>query len=34
MTYTHAIARRPAVNTGDGATSADLGAPDPSVFVA
>ena len=28
MNYTHAIARRPAPNTGDGATSADLGAPD------
>lgn len=28
MTYTQAIARRPAANTGDGATSAALGPPD------
>ena len=29
MTFTHAIARLPAMNAGDGLTSAGLGAPDP-----
>ncbi len=29
MTFTHAIARQPAANAGEGLTSAGLGAPDP-----
>ena len=34
MTFTHAIARLPAMNAGDGLTSAGLGAPDPERMLA
>lgn len=34
MTFTHAIARRPAMNAGDGLTSARFGAPDPERMLA
>jgi len=34
MTFTHAIARRPAMNAGDGLTSAGFGAPDPDRMLA
>ncbi|NCF26689.1 MAG: amidinotransferase [Gammaproteobacteria bacterium] len=34
MTFTHAIARRPAMNAGDGLTSASFGAPDPERMLA
>ena len=34
MTFTHAIARLPAMNAGDGLTSAGLGVPDPERMLA
>ncbi len=34
MTFTHAIARQPATNAGEGLTSAGLGAPDPERMLA
>jgi dimethylargininase len=34
MTFTHAIARLPGMNAGDGLTSAGLGAPDPERMLA
>jgi dimethylargininase len=34
MTFTHAIARQPAANAGEGLTSAGLGAPDPERMLA
>ena len=34
MTFTHAIARRPAMNAGEGLTSARFGVPDPERMLA
>jgi dimethylargininase len=34
MNFTHAIARQPAANAGEGLTSAGLGAPDPERMLA